>query len=900
MVDENILDLTDSPLVEEAPIQSGEFYPIQRVVQNLLPNTRYMIRVRSYNNFNVYSEWSDAVEFVTPTTPVIPSRPEDLEWNFTGSDLILSWKAPVTNVDGTELTNLAYYEVTFLSAANQTVTLTSRDTKFTFFYAQNLQYFETPSPEITVSISAVSTLGGKSSVLTTTATNEEPVSRTKAIEAPVVYPTSSGFIVKLDNDELDFREYEIEICGDINFTTSNDIQTFTSKDQEVAISRAQITSVVSSNYADYKFRYRVIDLFGQEAELFSVPSNTDGYKYIGAAKTYVPQTGAGVAIQDIAGDGSVSTSGLLLDDLFDVAFAATPIDGNALVYDITLGKWVNSNVVGTGERGPTGPIGPTGPTGSLGPTGSQGVTGPQGPSGSVGSGYGSTSSSDSRTIISSGQIIFNTVNTGAYLTGQGVRIANSSSSYMEGTISSISSGSITVNVDTALGSGTYNSWVFTVSGNIGPTGPTSTVTGPTGGTGPTGPQGVSANALSSPPSSPSVGDVWFDTDTGQAYFYYNDGDSSQWIEISGAAGPTGPTGSLGPTGPSVTGPTGPPVTGPTGPASSVTGPTGPTGPSGGPIGPTGATGPTGASTLDELTDVSAATPFAGDFLKYNGSSWVNDDIDLGTDTVGDYVGTITAGTNISISDGFGTGEGSTPTLATSATPSFSTITSTVAIGTAPLTVTSNTLVTNLNADLLDGQEGSYYRSAANINAGTLPIIRGGTNSIATPTDGGIAYGDGSGLAYTALGTSGQVLQSAGAGVPIWATYARGFIAQDTSVTASSAATTSYVDTDLLFAAQAVTSGRKYKWTVTGHCYADVADTTIRMSIRTGTTVLASTDVVVSIGGAATGFAIVHYETAAASTMARKVSVVRATGTGNVFFFADATRTASFTIEDVGI
>ena len=34
--------------------------------------------------------------------------------------------------------------------------------------------------------------------------------------------------------------------------------------------------------------------------------------------------------------------------------------------------------------------------------------------------------------------------------------------------------------------------------------------------------------------------------------------------------------------------------------------------------------------------------------------------------------------------------------------------STVATGTAPLTVTSTTSVTNLNADLLDGQHGSYY------------------------------------------------------------------------------------------------------------------------------------------------------------------------------------------------
>jgi len=43
----------------------------------------------------------------------------------------------------------------------------------------------------------------------------------------------------------------------------------------------------------------------------------------------------------------------------------------------------------------------------------------------------------------------------------------------------------------------------------------------------------------------------------------------------------------------------------------------------------------------------------------------------------------------------------------------------VTTGTAPLTVSSTTLVSNLNADLLDGQEGSYYTNASNINAGTI-------------------------------------------------------------------------------------------------------------------------------------------------------------------------------------
>jgi hypothetical protein len=48
--------------------------------------------------------------------------------------------------------------------------------------------------------------------------------------------------------------------------------------------------------------------------------------------------------------------------------------------------------------------------------------------------------------------------------------------------------------------------------------------------------------------------------------------------------------------------------------------------------------------------------------------------------------------------------------------------STVSTGTAPLTVTSSTVVTNLNADLLDGQQGTYYNDLTN-STGTLPDAR---------------------------------------------------------------------------------------------------------------------------------------------------------------------------------
>ena len=51
--------------------------------------------------------------------------------------------------------------------------------------------------------------------------------------------------------------------------------------------------------------------------------------------------------------------------------------------------------------------------------------------------------------------------------------------------------------------------------------------------------------------------------------------------------------------------------------------------------------------------------------------------------------------------------------------------------------------------------------------GTVPIANGGTNSTATPTAGGAAYGTGTAYAVTAAGTTGQVLTSNGASAPTW-------------------------------------------------------------------------------------------------------------------------------------
>jgi hypothetical protein len=87
-----------------------------------------------------------------------------------------------------------------------------------------------------------------------------------------------------------------------------------------------------------------------------------------------------------------------------------------------------------------------------------------------------------------------------------------------------------------------------------------------------------------------------------------------------------------------------------------------------------------------------------------------------------------------------------------------------------------------------GLTPSTATSGAVTVAGTLAVANGGTNSTATPTAGGVGYGTGTAHAYSAVGTSGQVLTSAGAGAPTWTTPNASGLVYLSTVTASGAST----------------------------------------------------------------------------------------------------------------
>lgn len=92
----------------------------------------------------------------------------------------------------------------------------------------------------------------------------------------------------------------------------------------------------------------------------------------------------------------------------------------------------------------------------------------------------------------------------------------------------------------------------------------------------------------------------------------------------------------------------------------------------------------------------------------------------------------------------------------------------VATGTIPLVIASTTKCTNLNADKLDDQEGTYYLAATNAT-GTLAVGKGGTGATSL-TDGGLLLGSGT-SAVTALGVAanGQIPIGDGSTDPVLAT-----------------------------------------------------------------------------------------------------------------------------------
>jgi hypothetical protein len=187
----------------------------------------------------------------------------------------------------------------------------------------------------------------------------------------------------------------------------------------------------------------------------------------------------------------------------------------------------------TGVQGPSGPTGATGPQGATGPTGIEGPTGPTGASGPIGVTGPSGPTGATGPVGGTGPV-GETGPTGIQgptgLTGE--------------------TGPIGITGATGVQGSTGSTGETGATGATGPSG-ASGIAGPTGATGPEGATGVGSiyTVSNTPPSSPSLGDRWFDQNTAREYTYINDGNSNQWVESSTPAATYNiTTSTLGPTG----------------------------------------------------------------------------------------------------------------------------------------------------------------------------------------------------------------------------------------------------------------------------------------------------------------------------------------------------------------
>ena len=143
----------------------------------------------------------------------------------------------------------------------------------------------------------------------------------------------------------------------------------------------------------------------------------------------------------------------------------------------------------------------------------------------------------------------------------------------------------------------------------------------------------------------------------------------------------------------------------------------------------------GAGVLNDISDVVISSAQDGDFLRWDGSNWINDAVNLGTDSVGDYVESLVAGTGVSLLNN--SGEGATPTIyigqdvGTGASVTFATLTTTSDVTIGGETTVGGHIIPDSDSvyDLgsSDNRFRDLYLSGTSIDLGGVEITSDGTD-----------------------------------------------------------------------------------------------------------------------------------------------------------------------------
>lgn len=84
---------------------------ITETERGLVPNTRYVMRVRALNSLGVTSDWSESIEFDVGSDPTTPATPTNVKLSTVDGHITILWDEVTTNEDGSTISDLAFYEV---------------------------------------------------------------------------------------------------------------------------------------------------------------------------------------------------------------------------------------------------------------------------------------------------------------------------------------------------------------------------------------------------------------------------------------------------------------------------------------------------------------------------------------------------------------------------------------------------------------------------------------------------------------------------------------------------------------------------------------------------------------------------------------------------------------------
>lgn len=236
---------------------------IRQTLLGLEIGSEYAIRVRSVDGLGNKSEWSEAYQFTaSDSAQASPLSPANVQMDWNGRDLEISWDSVFSNVDGTAA-DVAFYEFhmpigldpeTWTYVTYRKYNATGQ--RFTYTYEKNqIDHGGTAQPNIAFMIVAVSRQGYRSSRGISAGKFAEHEAPQKP-PPPTVTAMGSSLLIQMDRGEDCFDTFTLEYSTDGG-------DTWTTEGSEITTDAYVFTP---ESTATHFFRYSITDVYDLTSE----------------------------------------------------------------------------------------------------------------------------------------------------------------------------------------------------------------------------------------------------------------------------------------------------------------------------------------------------------------------------------------------------------------------------------------------------------------------------------------------------------------------------------------------------------------------------------------------------------------------------------------------------------